>query len=180
MKSKKWLKKNFVTGELNILFWGRLVKEKGVLDIPEIAKRMPENMFFMAGTGILEEELKSRATDNLKVLGFVEENDLKRLLLSCDICLFPSHTEPFGIMILEAMAYGKPIIASRAGGIPDILENVGILVNPMNIDGFVNSIEALKHNDTRQRFSQASMKRIKEFSWEKTATRTMDFLSHKT
>jgi len=175
VKSKKWLKNNFPTGKLNILFLGRLVKEKGVLDIPEIAKRMPENMFFMAGTGILEEELKSRATDNLKVLGFVEENDLKRLFLSCDLCIFPSYTEPFGIMILEAMSYGKPIIASRTGGIPDILENVGILINPMDVDGFVEAIKTLEDSNKREMLSRASFKRVKEFSWDKTAKRTMIF-----
>lgn len=162
--------------KLEVLFWGRLVKEKGVMEIPEIAKRMPDVKFIIAGTGLLEKELRLKETNNLKVLGYVSDTTLSQLIQSCDICIFPSHTEPFGIMILEAMAYGKPIIASRTGGIPDTLDGVGMLVNPMDIGGFVEAIEILKDGSKRRQLSQASSKKAKEFSWEETAKRTIKFI----
>jgi len=180
LEAKNWLHKNFCTGKLNVFYVGRMIKEKGIMDIVEISKKMPDIQFFLGGTGPLEPKIRevSNSIKNLTVLGFVKEDELKKFFLSCDICIFPSHREAFGIVILEAMAYGKPIIASRTGGIVDTLSNnTGILVEPKNINEFINSIRKLESEKIRKTFSKKSLKRVKEFTWQKIATRTLYFLN---
>jgi glycosyltransferase involved in cell wall biosynthesis len=99
--------------------------------------RLPELRLVLAGDGPLHGQLKQLATalgitDKVVFLGLQGRTQVANLLLGCEVFVLPSRSEPFGIVILEAMASQKPVVATTAGGIPEIVENGrnGILVEP--------------------------------------------------
>ncbi len=164
--AKEWVNKKFGK-KLNVLFVGRFMERKGVLDLCNISGKTDANII-MAGHGPLDSELrrKSRSIKNLHVLGLVSDNELRRLYLGCDVCIFPSHFEPFGVVILEAMAFGKPVIASNVGGISEIIRSgEGILVEPKDVSGFARAIKSLESEERRNQLSRNGFKRVKDFYW---------------
>lgn len=128
-------------GEPAILFVGRLEQIKGVDLLIEghkkVLRELPRATLHVVGDGSLDMQLKNLVESlniNDKVIfhGFVPENVKLSYYKSADICVFPSTYEPFGIVILEAMAARKPIIASLVGGIPELVkhERNALLINP--------------------------------------------------
>jgi glycosyltransferase involved in cell wall biosynthesis len=119
-----------------VVFVGRLVREKGVevlIDaMPHVLRRCPEAKLVVAGAGArdhLEARARSRGVDR-KVLftGFLPEEDLSRLYGVADVAVFPSLYEPFGIVALEAMAAGAPVVSSDIGGLREVVthEETGV------------------------------------------------------
>lgn len=107
------------------LFAGRIVYQKGVdvlMDaVPYLLKHVPTAKFLMAGDGEmrwdLEQACKTRGlSDAVRWLGKVDHSRLIRLFKACDAVVVPSRNEPFGIVILEAWAAGKPVVTTRNGG----------------------------------------------------------------
>jgi glycosyltransferase involved in cell wall biosynthesis len=91
----------------------------------------------LVGGGPLEDELKELArqlgvADQVRFLGFLELEAVRELLNGCTFFVLPSRSEPFGIVLLEAMAVGKAVIATRVGGIPEFVTDGanGVLVEP--------------------------------------------------
>ncbi|MBA3438738.1 MAG: glycosyltransferase family 4 protein [Pyrinomonadaceae bacterium] len=107
--------------------------------------------------------------------GYVSDEDLCALYSSCRVCVYPSLYEGFGLPPLEAMACGAPVVTTR---IPPIIETVGQaarLVVPKDVRALAQSIiELLQDADERQRLSYAGLERAAEFTWERTARRTLD------
>jgi glycosyltransferase involved in cell wall biosynthesis len=105
------------------------------------------------------------------VTGFVPDEELPALYTGADLFVFPSLYEGFGLPVLEAMAYGKAIVVSRGGALPEVAGSAGISVDPDDVDAFA---EAIAHvlEDTRRRESmeQASLAQAEKFSWEASAT----------
>ncbi len=134
------------------LYVGRLAKEKGVNYLLEAMKVLPPDIkLHLAGTGPEENELKSLAKgmDNIKFLGHISGVELENQYKKCIAAVMPCDWfEIFGLTIVEAFAFGKPVIASNIGAIPEIVEhNInGLLVEPGNINQLTESIEHLHHN----------------------------------
>ncbi|MBI5583984.1 MAG: glycosyltransferase [Deltaproteobacteria bacterium] len=135
-----------------ILFLGRLEKRKGILDlfqaIPAVLKHFPRTSFIIAGadnsdndrfkikTGLtysayFQNHFKKEA-ERVRFLGYVSEEAAQDLYKKCDLFVAPSLYESFGLIYLEAMNYGKPVIGCRAGGVPEVIDHgkSGILVDP--------------------------------------------------
>jgi len=97
--------------------------------------------------------------------------DLRQLYFNATACVFPSPKEDFGIVIIEAMGAGVPVVAWNSGGPRDIVVDghAGFLAKPSDLDDFASKIlKILQDKKLRQRMSLASLKRVKEnFSWEK-------------
>jgi len=151
----------------NVVYIGRLHPEKGVDKILAIAKALQnENIQFqIIGDGPLMQEISERISsekiNNVKLLGY--KLDIKPYLYGCDVLLMPSEYETFGLSILEAMACGKPIIASNTGGIPELLLNGegGFLCEPNDIDCFVEKIKLLmQYPHIRTKFGAFNRKRF--------------------
>lgn len=113
-----------------IFYIGRLVHEKGVSvlleAIPRVLNQYNGAKFIIAGTGPEYEALRGRARDlgidhRLYFPGFVDDDTRIRLLQSADISVIPSLYEPFGIVALEAMAAGSPVVVSDVGGLGEII-----------------------------------------------------------
>jgi glycogen(starch) synthase len=128
-----------------ILFAGRLQYEKGVqtlLDaMPVIARQVPGVRLAVAGDGTYRPALEEHAAElrlngQVRFEGFVDEQRLRTLYSSADVAVIPSLYEPFGLVTLEAMASGTPVVAADTGGLPEIVEHEvsGLLFPPGDAD----------------------------------------------
>jgi len=97
---------------------------------------------------------------------------------AADVCVVPSHYEPFGLVAIEAMACGTPVIASDVGGLQFTVktEETGLLVPPKNVEAFANAIDRVLLNpDWQQQLGQAARRHIEEkFSWDGVASQLSD------
>ncbi|OGL63566.1 hypothetical protein A3C09_04070 [Candidatus Uhrbacteria bacterium RIFCSPHIGHO2_02_FULL_47_44] len=138
------------------LFVGRLSEEKGIETIIQLAKILPDITFKIVGRGPEMAKLH-RAGDkcpNLDFVGFRMGDELKELYANATVVLAPSRVhEIFGLSILEAMAHGKPVIASRVGGIPEVVEDGvnGFLVSPLDLHGWTESLMRIFYDDDLQK-----------------------------
>lgn len=171
-----------------ILFFGSLVTYKGpdiLLDAFKIVKtKFPDVKLIFAGRGQLQEYLRVKAVkmgldNDVTFAGFVPD-ELKPLYFkSADIFSLPSTNlaESFGIVNLEAMAAGIPIVASKIGGIPDIVkqgEN-GLLAEPCNSQSLANEISQLLEDEhLRARMGADGLAKVQDYSWDIIAKRTED------
>lgn len=115
------LKYNIPTTRYVIGFVGRLVFQKNVELLVEAARLFPEEHFAIVGDGSLRDKLRRMAKDlsNVQFLGYQPDG---RELISCfDLFCLPSRFEGLGLVLVEAMQQGTPILASNAGAIPEIL-----------------------------------------------------------
>jgi len=150
-----------------VLFVGKLAHFKGV-DILIEALRLYESEYpgevtsFIAGDGELATSLKKQAADgNLKdlyFLGHLNSTQLRELYSTADISLVPSRREPFGLVAIEALACGCPVIATNQGGLTDIInDDVGSLVNVEDAEDLKNAIrKEIYHPDRAQRGKNAA------------------------
>lgn len=109
-----------------LLAAGRISREKGIFDLPEIMARvreeMPDARLVIAGTGPAEKELKKKLPDAL-FLGWVDKPLIRQLYAGLDMFVFPSRFDTFGNVVLEAFTYGMPVIAYNCKGPKDIVED---------------------------------------------------------
>jgi len=122
-----------VGGEHIILYVGRLVYRKGihvlVKAMPQILRELPDARLLIAGEGVMENFIKLLIKsldlkDHVKLLGFVPNEKLPDLYGLSQVFVLPSlYCESFGITLLEAMASGKPVVASNVGGVPEVVED---------------------------------------------------------
>ncbi len=111
----------------------------------------------IAGTGIMEEELKEKAKENIEFLGYVTDKTLQNLYSECEALIFPQ-IEDFGIIPLEAMASGRPVIALEKGGALDTIidEKTGVFFKNQTVESLQKGIE--KYIETRNSFDSDSIK----------------------
>jgi glycosyltransferase involved in cell wall biosynthesis len=164
-----------------ILFFGSLVPYKGpeilLKAFEKVKEKVPEAQLVYAGRGSMENLLKNQAkklnlTKEVHFAGFVPE-ELKPLYYhSADIFSLPSINlaESFGIVNLEAMACGLPIVASRLGGIPEIVQDKisGLLAEPYDVEYLSNCIIQLLLDDDLSKNMGAEGKRLAQsYSWDR-------------
>lgn len=159
---------------VKIFFTGRLVYYKGVDILVNAFRKVKNNCeLFIAGTGILEDELKEKVrkyglNDRVHFLEFLPEEQLKQAYADCDIFVLPSveRSEAFGIVQLEAMIYGKPVInTSLPSGVPyvSIHGKTGITVQPKNSRQLAEAINILaKNKKLREKLGKNARKRVLE------------------
>ena len=134
------------------LYVGRLSFEKGLHYLIEAMKRLPGIKLRIVGTGHEEKNLKKQAEllENVEFLEFRTGKNLEEEYKGCIATILPCiWFETFGLTIVESFTCGKPVIASKVGGIPEIIEDGinGILVEPGNVDNLVNAIKKLHSNN---------------------------------
>lgn len=125
-----------------------------------------------SGKGELEALCSSVGLDDkITFTGAVSDRDTHRLLASCDIFVMPSTQEGFGLVFLEAMWYGKPVVAAAAGGAPEVVVDgqTGILVLPHDLDALAVALETLLRDaKLRETFGRAGSERVRSvFSVER-------------
>ncbi len=105
-----------------VLEFGHLSKDKGTLTLLEVAKRMPETRFIFAGYGSAEDAIKS--VPNAEFVGFKTGDELKTLIQKAAVSVYPSEWyENCPFSVIESQMYGTPVIVSRIGGIPELIND---------------------------------------------------------
>ncbi len=134
---------------------GRLDRQKGhvffLKAIPKILEDFSDIRFIFVGEGPLRSKLEKMASElrvNQNIIFTGIRPDVADILSILDIFVLPSIFEGFGIVLLEAMAIGKPVVASRVGGIPEIVDHglTGILIEPANPSAIAGSVVKLLKN----------------------------------
>lgn len=157
-ESKIYIKPNFSFQKKNeakkrenfYLFVGRLSEEKGIKTLLELAKKS-EIKLKIAGTGEMQEEVlaASKQVPNIEFLGQKNKEELKELYSKCKALIFPSTWyEGFPMTIVEALSNGTPVICSKIGGLPEIINHNynGLLFEANNTDSLVSSIFDFEEN----------------------------------
>ena len=163
-----------------VMFAGTVTPRKGVLELMKAAELLNRRdvLFLVVGNLDLDKEYARKVVEyakckgiNAKFTGFVPYEDLKALYSACDIFVLPSFEEGQGVVLLEAMASGKPLIGSKVGGIPMQIKDGwnGFLVEPGDERVLAEKIDYLIGNEEeRMRMGKNSRKLAKEeFDWEK-------------
>jgi glycosyltransferase involved in cell wall biosynthesis len=170
----------------NVLFVGGLEPRKGleylVLAMEHVVHEIPDaRLVAVAKTGFggtdnwhFFEHLARKAglMDNVDFQESVSQEVLLGFYSDCDILVLPSRTEGWGLSLMEAMACKKPVVASRVGGIPELVRDGtdGILVGAGDVAGLSQAIlRLLKDPDLRRRMGGAGWERVGKYSWDSTA-----------
>jgi glycosyltransferase involved in cell wall biosynthesis len=117
----------------------------------------------------------SGIADRIQFFGFVSDADLLQLYNACDLFVFPSFYEGFGLPALEAMACGRAVACSHTSALPEVVDGAAILFDPYAIDEIVRALaDLLLDNELRTRMERLGLQRAAHFSWQKTARQTLD------
>ncbi len=108
---------------------------------------------------------------NILWLGHVSRTDLTALYSGAQALVYPSLYEGFGLPILEAFACGCPVVTSNISSMPEVAGDAAVLVNPEDVDDIRRGIERVLSK--REEFIEKGFRRVKEFSWKKTAQETL-------
>jgi glycosyltransferase involved in cell wall biosynthesis len=170
-----------------VLCVGRLVPQKGmeyfIRAIPTIDKQFPEAKYVIVGEGwsrdILESEARITGLNNkIRFTGFLSDQAVIDLMTSADVLVVPSIYEPFGIVALEGMATGVPVVASNVGGLSEVIEHdrTGIFVYPRSPESIAWGIErVLSDPDHAKRLAENAKEKLhKAYSWEAVAMKTVE------
>jgi D-inositol-3-phosphate glycosyltransferase len=110
--------------------------------------------------------------DRVTFLGAQPQAILPYYYSAAEVCVLPSRYESFGLVVLEAMACGTPVIASRVGGIPEVVDEgeTGFLITPGDEEEIADKIDWLMEDERRRsRMSLQARERAKEFGWDRVA-----------
>lgn len=116
--------------------------------------------------------------DKVKFLGHVPDSDLVALYHGARVFCLPSLMEGFGLPVLEAMASGCPVVASRVGALPEVMGKAGLLVNPKKANEIADALSlVLKNPGLSEDLREKGLRRVKSFSWQKASAETVEILS---
>ncbi len=166
--------------EIAVGFLGRLVKEKG-LDvfaevIAELRRRGVPHKVLVVGKGPAQDWFAAQAPEAI-FAGFQSGDDLGRAVASMDVFFNPSVTETFGNVTTEAMAAGVPVVAARATGAVDLVEDgvTGFLVEPTDIAGYADAIARIvAEPDLKAAMATAGLVRAAGYQWDSANQAVLD------
>ncbi len=183
-------------GEDIILYFGSLIRKKGLLELPIlfnkliqinpnaklilVGKDVPDIISGSASTWQMMQDLFSeKALKNATYLGSVPYTEIQEQIEKASVCIFPSFAEALPVSWLEAMAMQKAVVASNVGWSSEIIQDgvEGFLVHPTNHDEYANKIsELLNNTELQKQFGIAARKKIEnKFSTEKVAEQSLLF-----
>lgn len=173
-----------------VFYIGRLVYEKGadllVEAAPLVLAKVPNARFVLAGAGPMRERLERRIAelglgDRVRLIGFVSDADRDRLYVVADCCVFPSRYEPFGMVALEGMAAGTPVVVADVGGLGTAVvhEETGVMVYPDSVESLAWGIlHTLQDPEAAQQRAELALFAARHcFAWPHIAERTQQVMA---
>jgi glycogen(starch) synthase len=175
-----------------VLYSGRLVERKGIRElldaIPDVLDAVPDACFVLAGgppplsgDEVATQWLTARhATyrDRIHFTGWLSPEDVYRWYSLADVLVVPSRYEPFGMVVLEGMLHGLPVIAADVGGPADILEHgrTGLLFPPRNVTALAAALRRLVENgEERRQMGYAAAREVRRrWLWERLVPGMID------
>jgi glycosyltransferase involved in cell wall biosynthesis len=162
--------------DLTVLYAGRLVPHKGVGDLVEAMAGLDAELL-VVGDGSSRADLEARA-ERLGVratfTGFIEHGEVPAHYAAADVVCYPSLYEPLGNVVLEAMAAGRPIVATDAGGMGEVYEpGTGALVPPGDVAALREALSRLvEDGDARRTAGAKGLETAPRYGWDRVATTT--------
>lgn len=181
--------------EQNILYFGSLIRKKGLLELPyifnKVIEKFPNAKLTLVGNDAVDFQsnistwkmmqplFSEKAISNVHYLGSVPYNEIQSIINQSTLCVFPSFAEAMPVSWLEAMAMQKAIVASNIGWANEIIVDgkSGFLVDPQDHDKFaLRIVELLENPDLIVEFGKNARKKIEQdFSNEVVATKSINF-----
>ncbi|BBD61167.1 group 1 glycosyl transferase [Nostoc sp. HK-01] len=163
-----------------LLYVGRLSAEKEIERIKPILEAIPQARLALVGDGPHRQALeKYFAGTNTNFVGYLIGRELGSAFASADAFIFPSRTETLGLVLLEAMAAGCPVVAARSGGIPDIVTDGvnGYLFDPKADiqDAISATIRLLENQQERDIIRQNARKEAEKWGWAAATIQLQDY-----
>jgi glycosyltransferase involved in cell wall biosynthesis len=120
---------------------------------------------------------RAAADERVALLGFVPDDDLAALYQSCELFLYPSVYEGFGLPVLEAMSAGAACVTSDRSSLPEVGGDAVVYVDPTDVGAIAGAVERLlRAPDERRRLGERARERAKRFSWDRTAAGLLERL----
>jgi glycosyltransferase involved in cell wall biosynthesis len=176
-----------------VLSLSRLVERKGVGNVVEAIAKLPDVELLIAGgppAALLEDEPEAArivalterlgVADRVRVLGAVRREDVPDLIRSVDVVACCPWYEPFGIVAVEALACGVPVVASRVGGLAETVQHgvTGLHVAPRAPREIANALATLLADDAlRRRMGRAGVRRARRYAWPRVTGEIYDVLA---
>ena len=156
-----------------LIYVGRLSAEKQIERIKPVLEALPETRLALVGDGPHRQQLEKFFENSATTfIGYLAGDELASAYASGDAFLFPSSTETLGLVLLEAMAAGCPVVGANKGGIPDIISDGknGCLYNPdeknQGSQSLINATKKLLGNDLeRQTMRKAAREEAEKWGW---------------
>ena len=179
-----------------ILYFGTLIRKKGLLELPfifnEVILKKPAAKLVLIGkdtsdiaTGnastweMMQQLFTKEALPNVSYLGSVPYHEIKEQIKKATVCVFPTFAEALPVSWIEAMALQKPIVASKVGWAPEVIEEglEGFLVHPKSHKAYAQRIvELLENSRLQEAFGNAARKKVvSKFSMETVAKQSLAF-----
>ena len=152
-----------------VLFVGNLIKRKNVDSLLE-AKKVANSDYYLVvvGDGPLFKKLRKKVEEEhiRDVIFTGSRDDVEDIIPSCDVLILPSYSESFGLVLIEALACGKPVIGSDVGGITEIItDDVGLLIDPTKVSSIAMAVDMMVNDENlRLIFSMNARNRALDFS----------------
>jgi glycosyltransferase involved in cell wall biosynthesis len=174
-----------------VLFVGGFEPRKGlehlILAMEQIHRTLPEaRLRVIAKTGFRGNDTegwfrlladRARVGHAVEFLESIDQDELLQCYSDSDVVVLPSRNEGWGLSLMEAMACGKPTVATRVGGIPELVRDGvdGVLVDPGDTAALAKAItDLLRDDDMRSRMGAAGRERVSAFPWDETARITLE------
>jgi glycosyltransferase involved in cell wall biosynthesis len=164
-----------------ILCVGALQLRKNIPRLVAAFERLPGRWKLVlagaaAGYGaaaIMERIDKSSVRDRIQMVGYISQERLETLFRKARVFAFPSLDEGFGMPVLEAMAFGVPVVTSNRSALPEVAGDAALLVDPESVDEIEYALRRLMEDGAlRDRLSRCGRERAAQFSWRETARQT--------
>ena len=118
---------------------------------------------------------ESGVADRVHFAGFVEDADLVNFYGACDLFVYPSFYEGFGLPILEAMACGRAVACSNSTAMPEVADSAGLLFDPNHFEEMAQAMcDILVDPELRARLERLGQQHAASFSWERSAALTLN------
>ncbi|MCK4956573.1 MAG: glycosyltransferase family 4 protein [Candidatus Cloacimonetes bacterium] len=170
-----------------VSFVGKFTSFKGIDTLlyaaHSITKKISKVAFILAGNGELMQNMieisQKENLDNIFFLGHQNQNDISLLYNLADVSVVPSRIEPFGLVAIEALAWGTPVVATNAGGLPDFInDKVGKLVEMEKPELLAEAIiQELANNTKKTKGKYAAKYALDNYSWEHSLKEVIQLLN---
>jgi alpha-1,3-rhamnosyl/mannosyltransferase len=164
-----------------VLNVGVLQTRKNTLNALRALEKLPERyrLVLVGGDGYGSEAIHEYIRHQgfgprVQVRGHVAVKELLSLYQAASVLLFPSWEEGFGLPVLEAMANGLPVVASRTASLPEVGGKAALYVDPHSPQDIADKVlRAVEDSELRQKMIQQGLERAQEFSWRRVAEATL-------
>ena len=169
------------SGKKTVLFAGRITIQKGVDYFVKAAKKVLEyekdTQFIIAGSGDMEEQIKHLThhlgiNHNFIFTGYYKLDEQSDLFAAADVVVMPSVSEPFGIIPLESMSSGTPVIMSKQSGVSEVVTHA-LKIDFWDTDQMADKIlSIIRHPVLKETLSKEGQRQAKDITWDKAAKKT--------